>query len=44
MLYTITYIRDGKTETIEATLPQVRAMAEYLKRTFRIDADIRRAA
>jgi len=44
MLYVITYTRNGKTETYQATLPEVRALAEYVKRTYRINADIRRAA
>ena len=44
MLYVITYIRNCKTETYQATLPEVRALAEYVKRTYRIDAEIQIAS
>lgn len=37
-MYQIEYVRDGKVETYVGTLAQVRTLAEYLNKTFRITA------
>jgi hypothetical protein len=44
MLYEITYVRSGKTETFTGSRMQCQALADYLSKTFRITANIRRAA
>lgn len=44
MLYEVTYIRDGKQETHLLTYSQAMALADYLGRTFRITANVRRVS
>lgn len=44
MLYEITYVRSGKTETFKGTRAQCQALADYVFKKFRITAEVRRAA
>jgi hypothetical protein len=44
MLYVIEYVRDGKVVTYMLPYAQARALADYLSRTFRITAMVRRAS
>lgn len=42
MLYELSYTRDGRFETVQASYAQACALAEYLGRTFRIVVEMRR--
>lgn len=44
MMYSVQYVRDGKPEVHLMSYAQAMALADYLKRTFRITAEVRRSA